>query len=144
MTLPQEMRPGAAPQFARRLFLWTAAAGGEDSCELESRNNGRAYSPSILAALGNFIMKSFCFSEGLCTDSQRGAGLRGGQRIHASSASSTREPSESKWRPAMASGIVGAWSGPWSCFSCRRFVSRSAESLSIPGWRMEGEEAHRR
>lgn len=30
----------------------------------------------------------------------------------------------------MASGIVVRPLDPWSCFSCRRFVSRSAESLT--------------
>lgn len=43
--------------------------------------------PSILAALGN-LHYELIFPEGRCTDSQRGAGLRGGQRIHAASASS--------------------------------------------------------
>lgn len=48
MVVSQEMQPGAAPKLswlARRLFLWTAATGGEYSWELESRNNDRAYSP---------------------------------------------------------------------------------------------------
>lgn len=43
--------------------------------------------PSVLAALGN-LHYEFILPEGRCTDSQRGAGLRGGQRIHAASASS--------------------------------------------------------
>lgn len=59
------------------------------------------------------------------------------------------EENESKWRAAMASGIVVRPLDPWSCFSCRRFVSRSPESLTnntIPSrWTtQEKREAHRR
>lgn len=121
MALSQEMRPGAAPKLswlARRLFPWTAATGGGYSWELESRNNGRAYSPCarlFWPPWGIFIMNSFFLRDAAPTPNEAPV-------CEAASASMQRPHLPHLPRgAAMASGIVVRPLEPWSCFSCRRF-----------------------
>lgn len=107
--------------------LGTAATGGGYSWELESRNNGRAYSPCarlFWLPWGIFIMNSFFPRDAAPTPNEAPV-------CEAASASMQRPHLPHLPRgAAMASGIVVRPLDPWSCFSCRRFVSRSAESLT--------------